>query len=243
MISYAKMYPSEGGVNRGLLNEITAYILGRMLGAPMAEYAFVCFIPLFRLDTPPAHHRWVADLLKRNRQAEYPAFCTSKMNGGDAVIEWEKVGPKLFAEDLRRWPELPLAARFDQHISNTDRHLGNLRRIGKHRYKLFDHGRLVTEFGDWQEADLATFEKHKFPDKLLEKAWPAPSQRPDQTINEILLHLGYHADAVTLALPELRWWWSRLAPPSAAASFERYLVNRAKALKTMYETEYNRLSL
>lgn len=241
LTAYAKMYPAAGTVSRGLLNEISAYILGRVLGVPMADYAFVCFIPLNKLDTPPIRHRWITSMLKENKLADYPAFCTSKIEGGDAVINYASVGPKLFAEDLRQWPGLPLAARFDQHITNTDRHLGNLRRVSKHSYRLFDQGRLVTEVGDWQSADLVQMEKHKFPDKLLEKAWP--DHRPHQTVSEILLHLGYHVTAMTLAMPELRWWWSRLAQPDDAAGFEQYLVNRAKELKRMYESEYNLLSL
>jgi hypothetical protein len=235
------MYLANGAASRGLLNEITGYILGQALNVPMAEHAFVCLIPLNKLKRLPSHHGWVSDLLRKNKNAEYPAFCTSKINGGDAVIEQSRVGPKLFAEDLRQWPALSLAARFDQHITNTDRHLHNLRREGKNRYRLFDHGRLVTTDGDWMHADLLALEQQKQPDKLLERAWPDGC--PIEKINEMLLHLGYHETALTIVLPELRWWWSRLADEKDASGFERYLVARAKGLKAMYQTAYNQLPL
>jgi hypothetical protein len=235
------MYLSNGGSSRGLLNEISSFILGRALGVPMAEHAFVCMIPLAKLAKPPSHHGWIGTLLKSNKAAEYPAFCTSRIAGGDAVIEQNSVGKKLFAEDLRQWDALPLAARFDQHIFNTDRHLGNLRRTKKHTYALLDHGRLVTEDGDWNQVDLVAQEQHKHPDRLLQKAWPDGC--PTEKINEILLHLGYHDTALSIALPELRWWWSRLAGPADTAGFERFLVVRARSLKAMYQSEYNQLPL
>lgn len=235
------MYVADDGASRGLLNEVSGYILGRALGAPMAEYAFVCMVPLNRLKNPPPNQKWISTLLKGNKNADYPAFCTSKMSGGDAVIEQCNVGSKVFAEDLRQWPGLQLATRFDQHITNTDRHLGNLRRISKHNYRLLDHGRLVTENGDWNSSDLAYLEKCKNPDQLLDKAWPYGC--PAEKINEILLHLGYHGIALSIALPQLRWWWARLASPEDAVGFERYLVGRAKELKAMYQSAYNQLPL
>ena len=238
--AYAKMYRATVG-GRGLLNEISAFILGRALGAPMADHGFVCMIPLSRLSSPPSHHKWIRELLAKNKNADFPAFCTSKMDGSDAVIEYLRAGSKVFSEDIRKWRALPLASRFDQHISNTDRHLGNLRRTAKHTYKLFDHGRIVTDDGDWIASDLTSRTGKKNTDSLLLEAWPDGC--PAEVVSDILLHLGYHETALTIALPDLRWWWSRLAEPSDAASFEKYLIYRAAELKTMYQTAYGQLPL
>jgi hypothetical protein len=241
MEACAKMYLANTGASRGLLNEISAYILGRALGVPMAEHAFVCMIPLAKLKSPPVHHRWIKEELKQNKNADYPAFCTSRITGGDAVIEQSRVGPKVFANDLSQWPALSLATRFDQHVTNTDRHLGNLRRVSKHSYRLIDHGRLVTEDGEWNASDLNAASLTKHPDRLMQKAWP--DGVPKRQVSEILLHLGFHETALAIALPELRWWWSRLTGAADATAFEGYLVSRAKALKSMFEIEYNQLSL
>lgn len=235
LVAYAKMYLNKDGLSRGLLNEITAFILGRILGAPLAEYAFVCFIPLSKLPAPVPP--WVKSLLKANKASVYPAFCTSKINGGNAKIHLENAGDKLFAEDLKKWPDLPLAARFDQHVSNTDRHMGNLIRTGKHEYRLFDHGRLVTTDGHWTAQDLSDKLSHMHKDRLIKRAWP--DQCPRDLISELVMHLGFHDTAMSIALPELRWWWDQLAQPEDAANFEQYLITRAKELSGMYQREYN----
>ncbi len=238
---FAKIYHPQND-RRGLMNEITAFVLGRALGAPMADYACVAMIPLSRMKSPPPAHRgWITAALAKNPNAEYPAFCVSAVAGEDAYITWQSTGVQRFAEDLQRWPELPLAARFDQHVINTDRHLGNLRRIKKHSYRLIDHGRLVGDYGDWDIALLAARLNHMQPDNLLARAWP--DGVPKATVEEILLHLDYHETAVRLALPELRQWWERIADPNDAAGFEKFLLGRAVALKQLYQSAYNQLLL
>ncbi len=238
---FAKIYHSQQD-RRGLMNEITAFVLGRALGAPMADYASIVMVPLGKMKTPPPIHRnWITPILANNPDAEYPAFCVSAVAGEDAYIALQSNGTTRFAEDLQRWPELPLATRFDQHVINTDRHLGNLRRIKKHSYRLIDHGRLVGDQGDWDTALLAARLNHMQPDNLLAHAWPTGV--PKATVEEILLHLDYHETAVRLALPELRQWWRRLVADTDATGFEQFLLGRAVALKRLYQSAYNQLPL
>lgn len=240
IIAYAKLYPmqnGDGASNRGLLNEIVAFILGRNLGVPLADHAFVCFIPLAKLHNPVPG--WVKKLLKDDKQASYPAFCTSRIDGASALIDFQQTGHTSFAQELRRWKALPLATRFDQHITNTDRHLGNLIRTEKFTYRLFDHGRLVTQDGHWGAADLQQAQTQKNPDRLLQRAWP--DNCPDDAVSEILHSADYHQTALNLSLPELRWWWQHLVDPTEAAGLEEYLSVRAKDLSRMYRDEYNRL--
>lgn len=239
LIAYAKLYQKnndDGSRNRGLLNEIVAFILGRNLGAPLADHAFVCLVPLAKIHEPPG---WVKGLLRQNKEAVYPAFCSSRIIGGSAVIDFQKMGHKSFSEELRQWKALPIATRLDQHVTNTDRHLGNLIRTDKCTYRLFDHGRMVTARGDWELADLQHTQKQKIPDQLLNRAWPDGC--PEDTVSEILFSTDYHHSALTLSLPELRWWWQRLAEPDDAAGLEKYLSDRSKDLSRMYQEAYNRL--
>lgn len=229
--AYVKFYPNGHGSARGLLNEILAYILGKTLGVPLPERAVVLLVPLEKVSQPP---QWMKRLLKSDKHAEYPAFCTEAIPGAPTTISLSTADDAMISEDLRAWKSLPDATRFDQHIANCDRHVNNLVRVRKGEYRLIDHGRLIAENGDWRREDLLSDVHVR--DRLLK--WAYPDRRPDEALSAILGELPLHEWAVQKALPEISQWCDLLCTPTDTQALLKYLTERGSKLADIFRREY-----
>lgn len=133
--AYAKLYPFDGGANRGMVNEVTGYLIARAMGITQPASAFIAQIPIKKISSPK--HDW----LKQARKITdtYPAFCTERLDGKSAAFRVPDLELPLVIDDVRQWKELPYTVAMDENIAHTDRHLNNLIRLGRRRYAKAAH--------------------------------------------------------------------------------------------------------
>lgn len=216
---YVKIYPDEEGRSRGLANEITGYVLANRFGLPQPETACVIRAPLknLQLAQAPRRHAWLRELA-RTRQT-YPAFCTQAMQ---APTPWHHYGGKVtdaLRNDLRKWPDAAKAMAFDEIITNLDRNLRNLLRVGAGQYALIDHGRLVTPTGHWDVADLDPTLRPL--NRLLEILYDNPAIAANA-----MVAAAEHSALLLTGMHEIRHWLTHLLPPPLHSAFHDFLQKR-----------------
>lgn len=228
-----KLYPGHDGRSRGLVNEITGWLIAHALKLPQPPHAYVLKVPLSKLKAPLPG--WVRDL--KRTTTTYWAFATAKMPAESAALRFSEADLPLLLDDLRRWPILPEAIALDEHIANTDRHLNNLLRLGKANYALIDNGRLAVEDGErnWQTAHLNS--RQRFTNLLSEQCW---GHSPTVATASPALEAGTrHPDALADVRQELEDWWRRLiADNDERAAFDRFVSTRATLLTTLLRERY-----
>lgn len=233
----AKLYPSEDGRSRGMVNEITGWLVTHAMRLPQPERAFVLRVPIAELAAPLPP--WIRTL-KREKVKDYWAFATVKMPAQSAAIQFNNTDLPLLVDDIRIWPELPRAVVLDEHIANTDRHLNNLLRLGKGNYALIDNGRLAVEGSDrnWQTAHLKA--DRLYSNLLSQMCW---NDRPNKDDQSLALGTGTNQhDVLGAVRAELEDWWRRLIPDVAERNaFRNFVVERAAALDALLKKRYGLL--
>lgn len=152
--AYAKFYnPNE----RGLINEITAWLLALDAGLPVPRVAFMALLPLDALPKPLFGIPFIAH---QSNQTHLLAFCT--INESPLGIQ-PQLSTKTLCDELKGWKELSTCLAFDEFVGNADRHLGNFVRKNKQDYIAIDHGRLA-----WELTTPAWCSQTLIADKLYE---------------------------------------------------------------------------
>lgn len=233
-----KFYPADGGKSRGMVNEITGWLITHALRLPQPQRAYLVKVPLKELALPlPA---WLKSV--RKVSTHYWAFASAKLPAESAAIRMADSDLPLLVEDVKRWSYLPSAVALDEHIANTDRHLNNLLRLGKGSYALIDNGRLAVEFGvkDWQGSDLVSTKQ--FSNVLSMNCF---KDRPPPEVASAAMKSGSsHVDALIAVREELEDWWRRLIRDDAErAAFDAFITKRAHELSTLLSTRYGLLPI
>lgn len=232
--AFVKLYPSENGHNRGLVNEITAHLFGHAVGVTQPRFAFVANIPLQRLGRLSG---WLSDIAKTH--ATWPAFCAQRLEGKSAALRVPNTDMPSLIEDIRRWDELPKAVALDEGIANTDRHLNNLIRLGKRRFAVIDGGRLADPAGSehWRPETLAADALYR--NRLSEHVW---QHKPDDNaISRMLILAADHPAAFRTIADELDYWWSLLLPEDHQAAFRKFFDSRSGIVEALIRKRYHRL--
>lgn len=237
LTAYLKLYPYEAGTSRGLVNEITAYIFARELGLPTPKAAFVIPVPLACVPKPRG---WMKSLLNSGR-THYPAFGTQELTHDEGALALDAIDDsELLRTELRNWDAAPATASFDETIANSDRHLGNVYRLGREKYAVFDHGRLAVSPGltDWERKDLDP--ARDFWNRLLEELY---SSRPPAAFASLMQHHAMsHRQSLANALTELQLWWEKLIPiADDRQALTTFLNGRAANICDMIRRRYNAL--
>lgn len=231
-----KLYPGEDGKNRGMVNEITGWLLAQALNIPQPDHAYVVKVPLKALVAPVPS--WVKVLKKE--VTHYWAFATKKLPADSAAIKFNQADLPLLVDDICRWKHLPSAVALDEHIANTDRHLNNLLRIGKANYALIDNGRLAVEDGDrnWAKSDLDA--DWHYSNLLSQQCW---NDNPDTAdSSQTLSACSKHADALIQVREELEDWWRRLIlDPAERSAFNKFISDRSASLSILIGKRYRAL--
>lgn len=235
--AFCKLYPYRNGKDRGLVNEITGYLFGRALEVPQPDHAFLANIPIKYLrDTAVrlGQNHWLNSL---DTGSEYPAFCTSRLDGKSAAVHLPQAEIPLLLEDVAGWINLPKAVALDENIAHADRHLNNLIRLGRKRYAVIDNGRLVNPDGEWWSCDM--LESYRlYRNRLSEHVWNhAPS---DDEISKLIMFATQHANAYNEIADELAYWLKLLLPQDHT-EFEQFLRERATDMEWLVKSRYNRL--
>jgi len=233
-----KLYPSQEGKNRGMVNEITGWLIAHALNIPQPASAYLVKVPIKELAAPIPD--WIKGIKKTTKH--YWAFATLKLPAESAAIRFHRAEIPLLIEDIRRWSDLPSAVALDEHIANTDRHLNNLLRLGKGNYALIDNGRLAVENGtkNWTASDLVP--NKPFANLLSQQCW---KDSPPYPYASTTVDAGAkHADALSSVRTEIEDWWNRLIPDAAERqAFNHFITARANQLATLLNNRFNLLPL
>lgn len=228
---YAKLYPDMEGRSRALANEITGYVLANRFGLAQPAPACLVRVPLKHLNLPgaPRRHGWLRDLARL--RPHYPAFCTQAIQ---APTPWHHYGncmSEALRQDLLRWPDVAKAMAFDEIITNLDRNLRNLLRIGPAQYAVIDHGRLVTPSGHWTAKDLDPGLKSI--NRLVEILHPNPALAANAMIAEAERNI-----ALLAGLHEVQHWLQHLLPITEQTAFHQFLQARTIKSPEYIATRY-----
>lgn len=232
--AFVKLYPADGSANRGLTNELTAYLYAHALSIPQPELAFVANVPLKRLGRLSG---WLATAAKTHETL--PGFCTLRLDGASAAVRVPKTEIPSLIEDIQKWPELPNAVALDENIANTDRHLNNLIRLGRRRFALIDGGRLANDpdSTDWNAKSLDPTALYR--NRLSEHVW---QHKPENKAVSLMLDLAtQHPVAFDRIADELDYWWRLLLSTADHTLFKAFMEARTRSLELVIRKRYNRL--
>lgn len=246
---FIKLYPPESGTPerppRGLVNEVTGWLLGNAFGVPQPEKAWLVQVPLRGLGNTPKDwgkkREWLKQL-KRLGVESYWAFGTAKLPGRSAAIEiTRQVELDAFIQDLTSWPALKNTIALDENIANTDRHFNNLIRVGPKKYHAIDNGRLATDSscGNWSISDLQPLKNYM--NKLSHYCYK--EDRPDrETASYIAAAAAMHQAAIQPITGELEYWWDRLIPdPVERQAFKNFIYTRTACITQLINIRYGLL--
>jgi len=124
----------------GLYYELYASRLAKFLGISTA-HTYLCACPGWLLE----EHSLPFDISSEENKLGVASVDVNKIRfvgGGKALNKLEY--------DLLCWPELPMAAAFDELIVNDDRNYQNILRISDQKFKLIDHEQA---FGNVRDLD------------------------------------------------------------------------------------------
>jgi len=230
-----KFYPGENGANRGIVNEITGWLISKALKIPQPERAYLVQVPMAQIPLPKAP--WLKTV--RREAKHYWAFATLKMPAESAAIKFDRVDIPLLVDDIKTWASLPHAVALDEHIANTDRHLNNLLRLGSGNYALIDNGRLAVEGhqANWVLTDLDANRRYT---NQLSQTWLGPECRNNANANHAIAASDSHPDALAVVQEELQEWWKRLIPdPGDRAAFSHFVEERSRILSTLLKERFH----
>ncbi|MBK1655487.1 HipA family kinase [Allochromatium vinosum] len=218
---YVKFYPES---NHGLVNEITGHLLAAAIGLPVPQHAAVIFVPKIALPACPA---W-ADTVPGE---SIPGWCTLDMAAPSLRFLLSQTHDEPLdtthplVDELRKTDKLISLMAFDDWIANTDRHLGNLLRLGKHRYLLIDHGQM---FGGltWTAKTLRDTSL-RYANSLRELLAPQ-THTPDYRRRLARESCAYHGEALIQVSEHLLDWWVSLLDDAERQAAAEFLGNRAQ---------------
>jgi hypothetical protein len=225
-----------------MANEIAGYLVAQACDLPRAEFAFVAGVPLARLaEGGPTWMRVrVASAKEHGENIVYPAFCTKAVEGGKgALVSLGGRSKNQLRQDLLKWSDLPRVLAFDDAVANVDRHNNNLLRLGKHKYVLIDHGRLVHSLGNWSIEDLDSGALYEH--CLLSFLYP-DGEIPERIKSAALMEAQRLLVAPKKIRTELQYWLGKLLTPDEARAFEAFLCDRMANIEQLLRKRYNLLS-
>lgn len=236
--AYSKIYPYQDGLNRGMVNEVTGYLICHALGIPQPRRAFLAYVPLRVICT--AESSPFIRQLAETREF-YPAFCTERLDGKSAAYQLPDTAfPGLIA-DVKAWEKLPATMAADDQMANVDRHLNNLIRTGKKSFAVIDNGILAAPTHNgihhWKAEHLDAW--GLFRNRLCEHIYEY--QPPNRTISATLDHANKSPEAVDAVVDELKFWWSQLLTDDDYQSFMDFILQRTSQIEVLLRRRYNRL--
>lgn len=236
--AYSKIYPYDDGMNRGMVNEITGYLVCHALGIPQPARAFVAFIPLRQICTPDASPMIQA---LAEQVEHYPAFCTQRLDGKSAAYRLPNIALPGLIKDVQGWSKLPAAMAVDDQIANVDRHLNNLIRTGKNSFAVIDNGILAAAprqgVHHWtvEHLDALALFRNRLCEHLFE------GNPPNKTVSATLGVAQNCAPAVDSVIDELEFWWGKLLTGEDYEKFRAFILERTSQIEAILRRRYNRL--
>jgi hypothetical protein len=161
-----KMFNNAGRGHRGLINEVTGWLLASLLDVKQPATAMVISVPLDRLK--PFGGPVIKDIPKGT--THWPAFCTERINAKGAAVEFENCLPPVLKAEIAQWSYLAHTISLDEFIGNADRHANNLLRLGPKDFAAIDHDRLACAAPGDSDWNVATLDRaRQFDNQLFRK--------------------------------------------------------------------------
>lgn len=212
---FVKVYPTCHP--KGLINEITGFLVAHATGIPQPKKVGVIQIP--------------KEVIEKNFKGDFHCI-------GDYYLGWasEDSGPtpntylnmkdlisyQKCLENLKQWKFFPRLLAFDDWVANQDRNTGNLTVRGSNDFSIIDHGNVpVSE--RWTEEQLIVERQYenKLLDGLYERNYPLPLSA------SLIESCKEHSRAFTEAKRELTKWTNALLDESCSSHLHNFLEARA----------------
>lgn len=236
--AYSKIYPYDKGLNRGMVNEITGYLICHALEIPQPVRAFVGHVPLRQICTPDSSPL-IQELAEQREY--YPAFCTQRLDGRSGAFRLPGAQIPKLIDDVKAWEKLPATMAVDDHIANPDRHLNNLIRLGNQSFAVIDNGILAAPTSEgikhWKVEHLNAFTL--FRNRLCEHVFGG--NPPNRTVSATLGVAPGCSPAVDSVIDELEFWWSQLLSGEDHEKFKAFILERTAQIEVLLRRRYNRL--
>jgi hypothetical protein len=238
--SFVKLYKPDRRGRRGLANEICGYLVAKACDLPQPPCASVVPVPLDKLAGGP---EWIGKVIEARKAKGathflYPGFCTGPLDGQSAFFSLQGKNPELLRQELLKWGDLPRVLAFDDGIANVDRHLNNLVRLGRGKYALIDHGRLVHPLGDWETAHLDAM--GLFRHRLLEIVYLGAAAN-DSTVSATLNEATRLGAAMAKVESDARYWLNRIVGAGDGAAFLDFLTKRLGDIELVLRKRHGRV--
>lgn len=199
---YLKSYPKE--LHRGLINEITGYLLAHACGLPQPQK--VALIPVAKNVFPPEY------------QALLPIYngfiwCWATEDAGSTpnlLVNMKNLSNIFkFFEFFSRWNKWPDMLAFDEWVANQDRNTGNVVIKNGRQISLIDHGAVpISE--NWQIDDLDAAKQ--FANKFLSVAYQG--KNPPLNVSSAMCKAAVkHTQNFQSVMDELEFWWKEFLSP------------------------------
>ncbi len=162
----------------GLFNEIFASELGNILRLPTVN-SYLCACPSYLLkgeELPFSIPRNEFKLVVASVDANKIRFL-----GGNGALE-------RLENDLLSWPDLPVAAAFDELIMNDDRNYQNILKISENRFSLIDHeqafGR-IESINKLEKIFLRSSQGNFLASLIFKSGYDLPKRKIYNVVNEL----------------------------------------------------------
>lgn len=213
---YVKVYPTCHP--KGLINEITGYLVAHAVGLPQPKKVAIIQIP--------------KEIVENN-------FSGSFQCSGDYYWGWASeesgITPNTFLsmkdmvsynnclEKIKKWDFFSDLLAFDDWVANQDRNTGNITIKGNNDFYIIDHGNVPVSEG-WTKDNLVVerIYKNKLLDGLYGTNYPLP-------LSVALVESSReHSKVFEQAKDELQAWCKLLLEPESSKHLQFFLKARAK---------------
>lgn len=242
-VIYVKLYPLSSGLNsRGLINEVTGWLINHSLKVPQATNAYILRIPINALKTAKADDKAkkVINSLKEKKISHYWCFGSTDLKGQPAGISFDRTASNLetIKKDVAEWDNLHKAISADEHMANTDRHINNLIRTRNKSYAVIDNGILCTDTQkNWSLADVT--DPHRiFKNRLSEIIFGHHTSLENGS--KVIYHSYLHEESIHTIIDELEYWCSKLINNDIEKyAYLKFMIERAKNVTELIMKRYN----
>ena len=222
---YLKFYPKflcNKKENKGIINEIIGYVLGKEMGVNVPSQAGIISISPKLLPSPPSYALseekiigwWSSDTGNDSLKVLYNIDYSS-----------DDIEEKLFqtAKKLAGKEEIHKIIAFDGLIANIDRNVGNILSGNNDLYTIIDHGQCLTgEY--WSISDLDPAPKEPYKNLLQELI---KNQRDYfSNIRITMVEHGKIVERMEKAISTLKPWLECTMLADDIASIEHFLMER-----------------
>lgn len=211
--AYVKAFPAD---NKGLVNELTGYVLARTLGLPVSPRAYVILVPIKKLRKLHPETDWPG-----KAGDCWPCWATAELH--NHTLQLVSLHDQIaWRADVNLWPDLPAAIAFCEWLANADANPGNLLRHAPGEYSLIDFAEILGG-ANWTAKTLQGNARPG--NKLLILA---SGGVPDSaTVADCMKAARKHRNAWEAGSGMLYDWWNDLLSPKEQTAAARFIAQRA----------------